>query len=59
MHIPRWNACAEWHINMAHEDNLSMTEELGHFIEALGLGDDSLGVDLLCMVFWPLMVMYR
>jgi hypothetical protein len=31
---------------------------LGHIIEELGLGDASLGEDLLCMVFWLLMVMY-
>jgi hypothetical protein len=31
---------------------------LGHLIEALGLGDAILGEDLLCMVFWLLMVIY-
>jgi hypothetical protein len=31
---------------------------LGHLIEALGLGDASLGEDLLYMVFFLLMVMY-
>jgi hypothetical protein len=31
---------------------------LGHLIEVLGLDDAILGEDLLCMVFWLLMVMY-
>ena len=31
---------------------------LGHLIEVIGLGDAILGEDILCMVFWLLMVMY-
>jgi hypothetical protein len=31
---------------------------LGHIIEELGLGDARLGDNLLCMVFWLLMMMY-
>jgi hypothetical protein len=31
---------------------------LGHIIKLLGLSDSSLGEDILCMVFWLLMVMY-
>jgi hypothetical protein len=34
---------------------LMKTTFLGHIIEELGLGDDSLGEDLFCMVFWLLM----
>jgi len=32
---------------------------LGHIIEELGVGDAILGDDILCVVFWLLIVTYR
>jgi hypothetical protein len=47
-----------WYLNECTTLGKNILDFSCYLIEALGLGDASLGEDFLCMVFWLLMVMY-